>query len=212
MISNHFSRSTWQIIDALVADSDSAASAAVFPTLLHEFTTVASIAEFLGDHPECARYPSSLFRIITSCRLWLGGGGLEQFLDRDPVWSSVYPSVLALQQLEKVPSPPLPVRPASPPRSLPSPWEKQPTSSGSFYFLNTETGESRWDLSDDVIDYLIDDFRAAPASARPALIHTPPPACPPSPPRHLPARPGLIYTCSFDECAAFASFLETKRA
>jgi hypothetical protein len=40
----------------------------------------------------CYSYPPSLLRIISSRRLFIGDGGLQQFLDTDPAWRFKYPA------------------------------------------------------------------------------------------------------------------------
>lgn len=77
--------------------SEGDASHTIVPTLLHEFVTVDAIADFLRAHTEFTRYPSSLFRIITSQRLYVGSEGLASFLDSEPLWSSAYPSIMLFQ-------------------------------------------------------------------------------------------------------------------
>ncbi len=71
---------------------------AALPILMHEFSTVEAITEFLRSRPEHARYPSSLFRIITNRRLFLGNQGLLHFFDNDASWSQTFPSILVFHQ------------------------------------------------------------------------------------------------------------------
>jgi len=77
-----------------LSDDYSGALDADTPVLLHEFSTVNAITDFLCHHPEFIRYPPSLFRIITSRRTFIGSNGLSNFLDNDPVWSFTFPSTM----------------------------------------------------------------------------------------------------------------------
>jgi hypothetical protein len=77
-----------------LSDDYSGALDADTPVLLHEFSTVNDITDFLCHHPEFIRYPPSLFRIITSRRMFIGSNGLSNFLDNDPVWSFTFPSTM----------------------------------------------------------------------------------------------------------------------
>jgi hypothetical protein len=60
---------------------------------------------------DCCRcsYPPSLFRIISSLRLFIGISGLQQFLDSDTVWRYKFPTTLI--DLERDPPPGLSARP-----------------------------------------------------------------------------------------------------
>ena len=83
-----------------LSDGDSTALDADTPVLLHEFLSVDAMTGFLREHPEFIRYPPSLFRIITSRRLFVGSNGLDHFLDIDPVWSFTFPSTMVFHHAD----------------------------------------------------------------------------------------------------------------
>jgi hypothetical protein len=66
---------------AVAADVSVAAAAAV---------VFAAAAAAVID--SCCSYPPSLLRIISSRRLFIGDGGLQQFLDTDSAWRFKYPA------------------------------------------------------------------------------------------------------------------------
>ena len=53
---------------------------------LHAVVAAAAVSD------SCRSYPPSLLRIISSRRLFMGDGGLQQFLDTDPAWRFKYPA------------------------------------------------------------------------------------------------------------------------
>ena len=58
------------------------------------FTAVGAICDYLSKNVFLAQYPSSLFRIVSNRRLFVGegGGGLSEFLDTHPDWANKYPA------------------------------------------------------------------------------------------------------------------------
>ncbi len=60
------------------------------------FTSVDAIDAFLC-HPsqqKFAKYPSSLFRIVTNRRLFVGCSGLWARISSNPTWQSAFPSIM----------------------------------------------------------------------------------------------------------------------
>ncbi len=60
------------------------------------FTSVDAIDAFLR-HPsqqKFVKYPSSLFRIVTNRRLFVGPSGLCARIRSNPTWQSVFPSIM----------------------------------------------------------------------------------------------------------------------
>ena len=53
---------------------------------LHAVVAAAAVSD------SCCSYSPSLLRIISSRRLFIGDGGLQQFLDTDPDWRFKYPA------------------------------------------------------------------------------------------------------------------------
>ena len=53
---------------------------------LHAVVAAAAVSD------SCRSYSPSLLRIISSRRLFMGDGGLQQFLDTDPAWRFKYPA------------------------------------------------------------------------------------------------------------------------
>jgi hypothetical protein len=45
-------------------------------------------------------YPPSLLRIISNLRLFIGAGGLQQFLDSDAAWRFKFPTTLVFYEYE----------------------------------------------------------------------------------------------------------------
>jgi hypothetical protein len=60
------------------------------------FTSCEGILRFLNsdDQRKFIKYPSSIFRIVSNRRLFLGENGLLQLISENPIWQFVFPEIL----------------------------------------------------------------------------------------------------------------------